>query len=69
MKAKAFLLELLAGIVSALGWLFGWPVLSQLQKGLNALGLVLTVTGIVFGLVLGIAIVRSQLEPPYGSNQ
>ena len=66
MSGKAFLLELLAGVVSLCLWLLGWPVLQTVSTALNVLGAVLTVVGIGFGLFLVGAIIRSQLQPPYG---
>lgn len=67
MEAKGFLLELLAGIVSAALWLLGWPSLQTLSNALNVLGLLLTAVAVAFGVYLLCAIIQSQRQPPYGS--
>jgi hypothetical protein len=67
MKAKGFLLELLAGIVSAALWLLGWPPLRTLSTALNVLGLLLTAVAVTFGIFLLVAIIQSQRQPPYGT--
>jgi hypothetical protein len=67
MKARSLLLEAASTLLGVLTWLLGWPVLRQLNQALNIFLAIVVCGAVIFGAVLAYLIIRSQLEPPYGS--
>ena len=65
MKAKSFLLEILTGALSLFAWLFGFPLLSEVSKAINLVGILFAGGLAFFGCVLLVLIIQSQRQAPY----
>jgi hypothetical protein len=50
-------------------WLYGWPALRELSLALNVVSAVILGASLGLLTVLGILILRSQLEAPYESRE
>jgi hypothetical protein len=62
---RHLILELLSALIGVLLWLFGWPILRDVQLALSAIGAAIVIVGILAGIGFTIIVIQSIRQPPY----
>ena len=67
MSGKHVLLTLLEAAIGVCIWIFGWPILRDIQTAFNWIAAVIVVAAFLGAIVFAIIVVQSIRQPPYGS--
>jgi hypothetical protein len=65
MTGKSVLLMLLETAVGVAIWIFGWPILRDIQTAFNWIAAVIVIAAFLGSIVLAVLVWSSQRQPPY----
>ena len=65
MSGKSFLVMLLETAIGVTLWIFGWPILRDIQTALNWIAAFIVVAAFLGSIILAILVWSSQRQPPY----